>query len=182
MIAQFPGNWDQADTQQGMARVLGADHNIQGVWGQVGFGILQAYRAVGRKLVPTTGESENGYRAAMAGHQVKGISYGSPPYTGAYALKEAVAILQGKQMPKLMQVPLPLNTAGQLKQCTDVTKGCNTLPANKAPSTGFFDDFYEKDLAPELCLSAATSGTPCPGGHAKPPTGRSFPSNATSRA
>ena len=128
VIAQFPGNWDQADTQQGMARVLGADHDIQGVWGQVGFGILQAYRAAGRKLVPTTGESENGFRAAMASHQVDGISYGSPPYTGAYALKEAVAILQGKHMPKLMQVPLPLNTASQLKRCTDVDQRLQHVP------------------------------------------------------
>jgi ribose transport system substrate-binding protein len=182
ILAQFAGNWDQADTQQGMARVLGADHDIQGVWGQVGFGILQAYRAAGRKLVPTVGESENGFRNAMKSHQVQGISYGSPPYTGAYALKEAVAILQGHKMPKLMQVPLPLNTASQLKNCTNVTKGCNTFPPSKAPSTGFFDDFYEKALAPELCLSAATSGTPCPGKRARPPTGHSFPSTATTRA
>lgn len=182
VIAQFAGNWDQADTQQGMSRVLGADHDIQGVWGQVGFGILQAYRAAGRKFVPTVGESENGFRGAMYSHQIRGISYGSPPYTGAYALKEAVAILQGHKMPKLMQVPLPLNTASQLKHCTDVTKGCNVFPANRAPSTGFFDDFYEKDLAPELCLSAAVSGKPCPGKVAKPPTGKSFPSSATSRA
>jgi ribose transport system substrate-binding protein len=182
VIAQFAGNWDQADTQQGMARVLGADHNIHGVWGQVGFGILQAYHGAGRKLVPTVGESENGFRDAMAAHQVQGISYGSPPYTGAYALKEAVAILQGHKMPKLMQVPLPLNTSSQLKRCTDVTTGCNVFPASKAPSTGFFDDFYEKDLAPELCLSAAISGKPCPGKTARPPTGKSFPSNATSRA
>ena len=182
VIAQFPGNWDQADTQQGMARVLGADSDIAGVWGQVGYGILQAYRAAHRKLVPTVGESENGFRSAMASGQVKGISYGSPPYTGAYALKEAVAILQGRHMPKLMQVPLPLNTEKQLKRCTDVTHGCNVFPADKAPSTGFFDDFYERDLAPELCLAAATSGRPCPGKRAKPPNGRSFSSNATSRA
>jgi ribose transport system substrate-binding protein len=182
VIAQFPGNWDEADTEQGMARVLGADQSIQGVWGQVGYGILQAYRAAGRKFVPTVGESENGFREAMYSHQVQGISYGSPPYTGAYALKEAVAILQGHKMPKLMQVPLPLNTAGQLKQCTQVTTGCNTFPASQAPSTGFFDDFYEKTLAPELCLSAAVTGNPCPGKTAKPPTGKSFPSNATSRA
>jgi ribose transport system substrate-binding protein len=182
VIAQFPGLWDQADTQQGMARVLGADHDISGVWGQVGFGILQAYRAAGRKLVPTVGESENGFRSAMAGHQVNGISYGSPPYTGAYALKEAVAILQGHKMPKLMQVPLPLNTADQLKRCTNAAQGCNVFPSSMAPSTGFFDDFYERRLAPELCLSAATTGNPCPGQRAKPPTGRSFPSTATSRA
>ena len=33
-----------------------------------------------------------------------------------------------------------------------------------------------------LCLAAATSGRPCPGKRAKPPNGRSFSSNATSRA
>jgi hypothetical protein len=63
-----------------------------------------------------------------------------------------------------------------------VVTGCNVFPSSKAPSTGFFDDFYEKDLAPELCLSAAVSGNPCPGKTAKPPTGKSAPSNATSRA
>lgn len=181
VVAQFPGLWDQASTQQGMARILGARNDIDGVWAQVGFGVLQAYQAAGRPLVPMVGESENGFRAAMADGTVDGISYGSPPYTGAYALKEAVAVLQGRKMPKLMQVPLPLNTRDQLKKCTDVAKGCNVFPADKAPSTGFFADFYDRDLAPELCLAAATSATPCPGRHAKPPVDKSFPANATSR-
>jgi ribose transport system substrate-binding protein len=182
VIAQFPGLWDQAKTEQGMAQVLGARTDINGVWAQVGFGALEAFRAAGRKVVPMVGESSNGFRSAMATGGVNGISYGSPPYTGAYALKEAVAILQGRRMPKLMQVPLPLNTARQLKRCTDVSKGCNVFPASAAPTTGFFDDFYEPQLVPELCLRAATSGRPCPGRRAKPPTGHSFPSNATSRA
>jgi ribose transport system substrate-binding protein len=181
VIAQFPGLWDQASTQQGMARILGARKDINGVWAQVGFGALQAYKAAKRPLVPMVGESENGFRAAMEDGTVKGISYGSPPYTGAYALKEAVAILQGHKMPKLMQVPLPLNTKDQLKKCTDVSKGCNVFPSAKAPSTGFFADFYDRELAPELCLAAATSGKPCPGRTAKPPVDKSFPANATSR-
>jgi ribose transport system substrate-binding protein len=182
VVAQFPGLWDQASTQQGMARILGARKDIDGVWAQVGFGALQAYRAAKRKPVPMVGESENGFRAAMADGSVDGISYGSPPYTGAYALKEAVAILQGKHMPRLMQVPLPLNTKSQLKRCTDVTRGCNVFPSSKAPSTGFFADFYDRKLAPELCLQAATSAKPCPGGHdAVAPVGRSFPDSATSR-
>jgi ribose transport system substrate-binding protein len=182
VVAEFAGLWDQASTQQGMARVLGARRDIDGVWAQVGFGVLQAYKAAGRKPVPMVGESENGFRSAMADGTVDGISYGSPPYTGAYALKQAVAILQGRRMPQLMQVPLPLNTKKQLKRCTDVTRGCNVFPAGKAPSTGFFADFYDAKLAPELCLEAATSGKPCPGGHrASPPVSRSFPDNATSR-
>jgi hypothetical protein len=81
-----------------------------------------------------------------------------------------------------MQVPLPLNTRSQLKRCLDVKEGCNVFPAARAPSTGFFAGFYERRLVPELCLQAATSGTPCPGRRAKPPTARSFPADATSRA
>jgi ribose transport system substrate-binding protein len=182
VVAQFAGLWDQADTQQGMARILGARRDITGVWAQVGYGVLQAYKAAHRKLVPTVGESENGFRSAMADGSVQGISYGSPPYSGAYALKEAVAILQGRRMPKLMTLPLPLNTRQQLHRCTDVQKGCNVFPAAKAPSTGFFADFYEKRLAPELCLQAAVSAKPCPGQRAKPPVDHSFPANTTSRA
>jgi ribose transport system substrate-binding protein len=181
VIAQFAGLWDQASTQQGMARILGARRDIDGVWAQVGFGVLQAYRSAHRKLVPMVGESENGFRAAMEDGTVKGISYGSPPYTGAYALKEAVAILEGRKLPHLMQVPLPLNTKQQLKKCTDVTKGCNVFPPAKAPSTGFFADFYDKQLVPELCLKAATDAKPCGGVEAKPPVSHSFPANATSR-
>lgn len=181
VVAQFAGLWDQASTQQGMARILGARKDINGVWAQVGYGALQAYKADKRKPVPMVGESENGFRAAMEDGTVEGISYGSPPYTGAYALKEAVAILEGKKMPRLMQVPLPLNTKQQLKKCTDVTKGCNVFPPAKAPSTGFFADFYDKSLVPELCLEAATSAKACGGRQAKPPVDHSFPANATSR-
>lgn len=182
VVAEFAGLWDQADTQQGMARILGARRDITGVWAQVGYGVVQAYRAAKRKLVPMVGESENGFRSAMADGSVDGISYGSPPYSGAYALKEAVAILQGRRMPKLMTLPLPLNVKRQLHRCTDVAKGCNVFPPAKAPSTGFFADFYEKRLVPELCLEAATSAKPCPGRRAKPPISHSFPANSTSRA
>jgi ribose transport system substrate-binding protein len=182
VVSQFAGLWDQADTQQGMARILGARHDITGVWAQVGYGVVQAYRAAHRKLVPMVGESENGFRSAMADGSVDGISYGSPPYSGAYALKEAVAILQGRRMPKLMTLPLPLNVKSQLHRCTDVAKGCNVFPAGKAPSTGFFADFYEKRLVPELCLQAAVGAKPCPGRRAKPPVAHSFPANTTSRA
>jgi ribose transport system substrate-binding protein len=112
---------------------------------------------------------------------VKGISYGSPPYTGAYALKMAVAIMDGKKLPHFIQVPLPLNVRSQLKRCTVVEKGCNVVPLSVAPS-GFFDDFYDKNLVPELCFKAITKGTACPGKTAKPPSTKSYPPTSTSRA
>jgi ribose transport system substrate-binding protein len=181
IIDSFNGEWDQAITQQGMARQLSIHHNIQGVWAEVGYGIVQAFKAAHRKLVPTVGESENGFRNYMVDGVVNGISYGSPPYTGAYALKMAIAIMDGKKLPHFIQVPLPLNFRSQLKRCTVVEQGCNVVPLSIAPS-GFFDDFYDKDLVPELCFKAITKGTPCPGKHAMPASTRSWPATATSRA
>jgi ribose transport system substrate-binding protein len=99
VIAKFAGLWDQAATQQGMAGVLSARHDIDGVWSQVGFGIVQAYRAAGRKMVPMVGESANGFRSAMVDGEVEGISYGSPPCTGAYALKVAVPPCRATRCP-----------------------------------------------------------------------------------
>jgi ribose transport system substrate-binding protein len=181
VISSFPGLWDQAATQQGMARILSAYQNIDGVWAQVGYGALQAFQQAKRRPVPMVGESENGFRSAMASGAVDGISYGSPAYTGAYALKEAVALLQGnKQIPKLMQVPLPLNTRDSLKQCSDAASGCNVFPPSQVPSAGFFSDFYDSRLVPEMCLQAATSAKPCPGQTAAPPIPTSFPPDATS--
>lgn len=183
IIGSVNGMWDQAISQQTMASVLAAHkEKIDGVWGEVGYGNVLAFQTAKRPVPPMVGESSNGFRNAMLDGQVKGISYGSPPYTGAYALKEAVALLQGKKnIPKLMYVPLPLNTKSQLKRCTNVTKGCNVLPLDVAP-TGFFDDFYDKTLVPELCLAAIQTGSPCPGKKAKPPVPKSSPSTATSRA
>lgn len=181
IIDSFSGMWDQSTSQKEMARELSAHHNIDGVWAQVGYGIVQAFRAAHRKLVPITGESENGYRNLLYDGAVQGISYGSPPYTGAYALKMAVAILDGKKLPHFVQVPLPLVTRAQMKRCTDVTKGCNVIPLNVAPAE-YVDDFYDKDLVPELCFQATKTGNPCPGKTARPASTRSWPPTATSRA
>ncbi len=181
-IASVSGMWDQAVSQQTMSRVLASQKDIHGVWGQVGYGNLLAFQNAKLKPPPMVGESENGFRVAIQDGDVEGISYGSPPYTGAYALKMAVAVLNGQTtIPKQMFVPLPLNTKDQLKLCTNVTKGCNTFPLSTA-ATGFFDDFYDKSVVPELCLSAIQTGTPCPGKKAKPPVDHSFPASATSRA
>jgi ribose transport system substrate-binding protein len=181
IVDSYSGMWDQAIAQRGMARELSLHHNIDGVWAQVGYGIVQAFKAAHRKMVPITGESENGYRNELYDGTIKGISYGSPPYTGAYAFKMAVAILDGAKLPHFVQVPLPLNTRSQLKRCTDVALGCNVIPLNKA-SADYVDDFYDKNLVPELCYQATRTGNPCRGKTARLPATWSWPPTATSRA
>lgn len=182
IVDTCPGMWDQATAQQCMSQMLTAHpSDIDGVWTQVGYGAFLAYQAAHKPVPPMSFEADNGSRAAIAEGQVVGVSYSSPPYTGAYALKVADAILHGQNFPHLIQVPLPLVTRQQLKLCTDVRQGCNVFPPDRV-STGFFDSFYDGDLVPELCLSAAQSGQPCPGEVARPPQPRSAADDATSLA
>jgi ribose transport system substrate-binding protein len=68
--------------------------------------------------VPVAGESENGFRKAIAKHSaegLKGISIGQSPGLVAIAMKAAVAALEGQVMPQLISVPLPVATYDQLK-------------------------------------------------------------------
>ena len=182
IVDSCPGMWDQATGQQCMSQMLAAHPSgIDGVWTQAGYGAFLAYQAAHKNVPPMAFEGDNGSRVAIAEGQVVGISYSSPPYTGAYALKVADAILRGESFPHVIQVPLPLVTRGELKLCSDVQRGCNVFPPNQV-TTGFLASFYDGDLTPELCLSAAQSAHPCPGQVAKPPQPRSAPDEATSRA
>ena len=124
---------------------------------------------------PCAGESSNGHRIQMlpAG-TVKGtgsyrsfgyrsISYGSPPYSGAYALKLAVAKLDGKDFPNHVKLALPLVETSQSKLCTtgsidELRAGCTAFPPDKVPP-GWFADIYS-DQTQELGFGAALTGKP----------------------
>jgi ribose transport system substrate-binding protein len=72
----------------------------------------------GHPMVPIGGESENGFRKLVAAHSdkgLKGISIGQSPGLVAIAMKAAVAALEGKVMPQLISVPLPVATYDELK-------------------------------------------------------------------
>jgi ribose transport system substrate-binding protein len=63
------------------------------------------------------------------------ISYGSPPYSGALALKVAVRVLQGHNVPKLTILPLPVVTNATIKLGTNPAKGANVFPPKLVPPT-----------------------------------------------
>ena len=72
---------------------------------------LQALKDAGHTWVPVAGESENGFRKAIAMYKdegLKGISIGQSPGLVAVAMKAAVSALEGNPMPQLISVPLPV--------------------------------------------------------------------------
>ena len=95
------------------------------------------------------------------------ISYASPPYSGGYALKLAVEKLEGKDIPKLIKLPLPLVTNDTIKYCKEGTwaemkDGCNAFPPALVPQPRLVRLDLSRPETPEIGLQAALVGQPEP--------------------
>lgn len=118
-LIQVVGNWDDGTTQKVVADAIAVHGQFDAVVGQGGSnGVIQALKDAGHPWVPIAGESENGFRKAIAEHAadgLKGISIGQSPGLVAIAMKAAISALEGNVMPQLISVPLPVATYDQLE-------------------------------------------------------------------
>lgn len=118
-IVQVVGNWDDGTTQKVVADAIAVHGQFDAVVGQGGSnGVIQALKDANHPWVPVAGESENGFRKAIAAYSadgLKGISIGQSPGLVAIAMKAAISALEGNVMPQLISVPLPVATYDQLK-------------------------------------------------------------------
>lgn len=185
IIATTPGMWSQAVARTALTKIL-TNHpwsDINGLWMQVG-----CYTATSMEIeadIPANrlrvcaGEGSNGHRIEMlplGDKSVEGvhdayrplglssISYASPPYSGALALKLAVEVLEGKAVPKLTTLPLPIVTNTSVKLCvkgtwTEMQAGCNTFQPAIVSNSGWFASIYSP-RTPEAGLNAALAGKP----------------------
>ncbi|MCA0008528.1 MULTISPECIES: sugar ABC transporter substrate-binding protein [unclassified Mesorhizobium] len=173
IVGDFYGNWNDATSQEEVAKILAAHPNVDGIWTVDGtFGSLQAViNSRPDKLVVIAGQSNNGYRLAMAdpamqAKGLKGVSSSAGPAVGGYAFKLMMEVVTGKK--KLtannIEYPLPWVEPQDVKLCQGETfvDGCNTFPADKVPPL-FIDTSLNGDLLPELSLKSVQDGTPTPG-------------------
>jgi ribose transport system substrate-binding protein len=118
-LVSVVGNWDDGTTQKVVADAIAVHGQFEAVVGQGGSnGVIQALKDAGHPWVPVAGESENGYRKAIATYSaegLKGISIGQSPGLVAVAMKAAVSALEGNVMPQLISVPLPVATYKDLE-------------------------------------------------------------------
>jgi ribose transport system substrate-binding protein len=163
VVASVPGMWDQAVGKTALAQIYASHPHLDGLWMQVGcYSAVLLEQQSHKPIIPCAGESSNGHRFFMlpksqGGIGLRSISYGSPPYSGALALKLAVGALQGHTVPKLTILPLPVVTNATIKLGTDPAKGANVFPPQMVPP-GFFADFYSPQVG--LGLHAALTGKP----------------------
>jgi ribose transport system substrate-binding protein len=120
IVAEVYGKWDDSVSQAEIMKVLPAHPKIDGILNQAGdYGVVQALLNLHRPFVPMTGEGSNGWRLSMLKYKdqgLAGISVGDPPTLGAYALKVAVDVLDGKPpASKDINVDIPTLTTEQLK-------------------------------------------------------------------
>jgi ribose transport system substrate-binding protein len=184
IVSEAVGMWSQAVARTELSKILGTRGwgEIDGLWMQVGCFTANAMQLeAGKKpneLKPCAGEGSNGGRIQMLplGTEVEGaaspyaplgaprISYASPPYSGALALKLAVEALEGKDVPKKTILPLPVVTNDTIKLCEEGTwqemkNGCNAFKPSIVTNPGWFASIFS-DQTPEVGLNAALVGQP----------------------
>jgi ribose transport system substrate-binding protein len=184
IVSEAVGMWSQAVARTELSKIL-ATHNwdqVDGLWMQVGCYTANTMQVeAGKKeneLKPCAGEGSNGGRVQMlpASTEVEGangtyrpmgaprISYASPPYSGALALKLAVQKLSGKDIPKLTKLPLPIVTNETIKLCTEgswqeMKGGCSAFLPSLVPNPGWFASIFSEQT-PEIGFQAALIGQP----------------------
>jgi ribose transport system substrate-binding protein len=186
VVAEAPGQWSQAVARSELSKILATQSwdRVDGLWMQVGCYTANTMQLeAGRRpeqLRPCAGEGSNGGRIQMlpAGTAVAGgdgpyapmaaprISYASPPYSGALALKLAVQKLQGRDIPQRVTLPLPLVTNETIKLCEtgswqEMAAGCNVFQPSMVSNPGWFASIFSKET-PEVGLRAALNGQPEP--------------------
>ena len=184
IVGEAVGMWSQAVARTELSKILATRswNDINGLWMQVGcFTANSMQLEAGKKaseLLPCAGEGSNGGRIQMLPEstEVEGaappyapagaqrISYASPPYSGALALKLAVEAIEGKDVPKTTILPLPVVTNETIKLCDEGTwaemkAGCNVFKPSLVSNPGWFASIFSEQT-PEIGLNAALVGQP----------------------
>ncbi|MFT7596859.1 MAG: ribose transport system substrate-binding protein [Paracoccaceae bacterium] len=105
-VVSVVGNWDDGTSQKVVADAIAVHGQFAGIVAQGGSNrVVQALIDARHPFVPTAGESENGFRKAIAAHSaegLRGISIGQSPGLVAIAMKAAISALEGNVMPQLI--------------------------------------------------------------------------------
>ncbi len=186
IVGEAVGMWSQAVARTELSKITATRNwdQISGLWMQVGCYTANSMQLEAGKtpeqLLPCAGEGSNGGRIQMlpVGTEVEGaaspyaplgaprISYASPPYSGALALKLAVDAIEGKDVPMRVTLPLPLVTNETVKLCNEGTweemkAGCNAFLPSLVSNPGWFGSIFSEQT-PEIGLAAALVGQPEP--------------------
>jgi ribose transport system substrate-binding protein len=116
VVGSANADWDYAKAKVAVGNLLAAHSDIDGVWSQGGamtLGAIDAFTAAKRKLVPMTGEDNNGFLKrwkVLAGQGFEAIGVSKPTWLGSEALLVALDLIDGKPTAKDHVFPPPVTT------------------------------------------------------------------------
>jgi ribose transport system substrate-binding protein len=121
VTAELEGRWDSGTAQTVVSDFLATQPQVDGVWVQGGGpGVIQAFKdAKYEKLPPRAGEAENGFRMALGNKEFEGISVGQTPGMVAVSMQAALELLQGRELPRVISMPLPMVTSDEIQEGRD---------------------------------------------------------------
>ena len=107
VLKETYGQWADGPAQKVMADLLAQYPDIDGVFTEGGMqqGVVRAFEAAHRDFVPVSGTDENGFACQVKKYQdkgLKGVQVSTALWAYAVALKQAVDLLQGKQVKKFI--------------------------------------------------------------------------------
>jgi ribose transport system substrate-binding protein len=123
VLKETYGKWDDGQAQKVMADLLSRYPKIDGVFTEGGMqqGVVRAFLAAKRKLVPVSGTDENGFACQIKQYNsqgLEGVQVGTALWGYAVALKTALDVLSGQNPPKLIPGSWTVwNTQDSMKQC-----------------------------------------------------------------
>jgi ribose transport system substrate-binding protein len=141
-IIEVVGNWDDGTAQKAVADAVAVHKAFDGMFVQGGStGAVRALIDAKHKMIPVAGEAENGFRKLCAERAKDGLlctSLGQSPGLVAISMKAAISALQGKKMPQLISVPIPMASHPDFKAGVnyypDLTD--NFFTTNEFPACG----------------------------------------------
>lgn len=113
ILAEQDAAWAYDQGKQATENMLAAYPEIDGVWSQGGAmtqGAIEAFEAVGRPLVPMTGEDNNGfmlYWEERLDDGFKAMAASEPTWQSRVALQAAIRILEGMPVAPFYALQVP---------------------------------------------------------------------------
>jgi len=120
ILAHEYADWAYDKAKMVAQNLIATYPQIDGVWsggGAMTMAFMEVFLSAGRKLVPMTGEDNNGFLKMWKLYQPLGfdsIACSKPTWLSAKALEVALEILQGKPVPKDNIIPVPTITSENL--------------------------------------------------------------------
>ncbi len=137
IVTTLNSEYNIAPAEQAFAAAYAANPEIDGVFAQGGALASAALQTLVKRdapMIPITGENYNGFLKAWDANldnDFSSMSTAQPNYMSAVALRAAVAMIQGEDIEKWIEIPLPEITNENLAEFLDADEPDDSYPINE---------------------------------------------------